>query len=177
MRVHGLSEEPHSGRDPPLIKAFNARAEALVWVGGDSEHKSPSVGRMDLLSYLRDKNAPNCHPSNIQFTQLAPNPVTSPLFSPRTCVKLMLCNKFQRPDLGGSITGNRPIYWRTDLKCESKTDAKPISVFSAYAKVQRQINTSHNLTHTLWGSGINTAYAYSTLKQPQACFDHTGSAS
>lgn len=149
MRVHGLSEEPLSGRDPPLIKAFNARAEALVWVGGDSEHKSPSVGRMDLLSYLRDKNAaPNCHPSNIQFTQLAPNPVTSPLFSPRTCVKLMLCNKFQRPNLGGSTTGNRPIYWRTDLKCESKTDAETISVFFFWLReVQRQINTSHNLTH------------------------------
>lgn len=83
MRAHGLSEEPLSGRDPPLIKAFNARAEALVWVGGDSEHKSPSVGRMDLLSYLREKNASNCHPSNIQFTQLAPNPVTSPLFFPQ----------------------------------------------------------------------------------------------
>ncbi len=80
MRVHSLSEEPLSGRDPPLIKAFNARAEALVWVGGDSEHKSPSVGRMDILSYLRDKNASNCHPSNIQFTQLVSNPVTSPLF-------------------------------------------------------------------------------------------------
>lgn len=87
MQSWGLSEVPLSDQDPALIKVFDARAEALVWVSvfvcGDPEHKCPSAGRMDLPSFLQDKSTPACHPNHTEFTQLLPNPVTKSLFFPQ----------------------------------------------------------------------------------------------
>lgn len=151
MQFRGLSEVLLSGRGPVLIKVFNARVEALVCLGGGRQEvdtqstKRPSAGRMDLPSFLHDKSAPAYQPYTFSLLSWSPILLPSLCFPPATCVRLMLCNKFQKASLGGSTTGNRPIYWCTGLKGEPER-----TCFCWVFFFKRIVLTLHSVMFSIW---------------------------
>ncbi len=173
MRVHGLSEEPLSGRDPPLIKALMQEQRHLFGsVGTRSTHLHLlAVWTFSVTSGTRTLRTA----IPLTFSLLSWLPILLPpiCFSPRTCVKLMLCNKFQSPNLGG---GQQQVIDRyIDVLIWNVRARQTQNRYLLFLVTWRAKTYKHNLTHFMrerhW-----IQLTYFTLKQPQACFDHTGSA-